>query len=468
MGQEVFGMVLARTSLRAPAETSRWHLEKGDLQARPDDRRILPQATVSKAVRVLLQTGLLEEGQLHQKSDDGRPVMPLRFGRNLVIAGVHIEQRRNTPCAITVALVGLDSSLVFKTGNYSFRAPSKGDPWSFVAEKIHLHVLDLLSEIAEDRVCAELPPVELFGVGVEVGAPVHRGRVMPVPGSVITDPIDFTGTLHKLFSTASPTGSAVPVVVENDVNALAVLAIHQAHYSVSDLVVVGVYDEGVGGGLVMDGRLRRGGNGTAMELGHLPIGFAPGESGATQLVTDGNHKTGLRRFEDPCWCGRLGHVDTRTTPSRICGELGLKLSGFAGAARSTSPEAKAAFSYAGSVLGRAIAHVCNIVDPSRLVIFLPAPLLECADSDATGQSSAGSDYVEAARHEIKSAFANAGRDVNQYLTFQQFEVDPTAGAFLGARAAAVCVLESFIEHALRVDGCRSTAQTPRTSVTGAA
>ncbi len=41
------------------------------------------------------------------------------------------------------------------------------------------------------------------------------------------------------------------MVVENNVNALAVLAIHQIRYTESDLVVVGVFDEGADGGLVL-------------------------------------------------------------------------------------------------------------------------------------------------------------------------------------------------------------------------
>jgi hypothetical protein len=55
------------------------------------------------------------------------------------------------------------------------------------------------------------------------------------------------------------------------INALTVLAIHAVHYTDPDLVVVGVFDEGVGGGLVMDGRLRRGDNGHAMDVGHSQL-----------------------------------------------------------------------------------------------------------------------------------------------------------------------------------------------------
>jgi hypothetical protein len=40
--------------------------------------------------------------------------------------------------------------------------------------------------------------------------------------------------------------------------------------------------------------------------------------------------------------------------------------------------------------------------------------------------------------------------------------EPEELALLGARAAAACVLESFIEHALRLDGCTTTLRRPGT------
>ena len=65
------------------------------------------------------------------------------------------------------------------------------------------------------------------------------------------------------------------------------------------------------------------------------------------------------------------------------------------------------------------------------------------------------------RQEVASAFA-AG-DNGSYLKIEPFPEDL---ALLGARAAAVCVLESFIEHALRLDGCTTTLRRPSTGTGG--
>src|ERR1022692_2443035 len=81
IGQEVLGEVLARTSLRAPAETSRVEIAAGNPNARrPVDQRAIPQGTVSKAVKALKAEDLLEDGETFLKNQEGRPLSPLRLG----------------------------------------------------------------------------------------------------------------------------------------------------------------------------------------------------------------------------------------------------------------------------------------------------------------------------------------------------------------------------------------------------
>lgn len=472
VGQEVIGMVLARTSLRAPNETSRWHLERGS-DARPVDRRVLRQATVSKAVRALTKRGFLEEGerQLKSESEDGRrarSLESLRFGRGVVIAGVHVEQRGNVPKSITAVLVGLDSNRGLAAESRELAGDTHG--WKGVARAIHDLVADLKMQLdaqTRDRLAAAVDaadvdfdpslraqreeqlaaftPFELFGVGVEVGAPVFDGAIASIAragGATKVDYQNFEEELQELFTDGQ--GSITPVVIENDVNALAVLAIHEEHYAVPDLAVIGVFDEGVGAGLVLDGRLRRGGNGTAMEIGHLQVVHVPGSPGAVDYQGDQAPPAEElpRTFDDLCECGRNGHVDTRATPSRIAGQLGVA---FDDAVDLDTDEACETFRSAGFALGRAIAHVSNIVNPTRIIVYLPTRLARPMDDTAAAE------YRPAATAEICAAFGNAGREQAEFLTYRPLATEDVAS--LCARAAAVCLLQGFIEHALRVDGC---------------
>lgn len=463
VSQEVVGFVLARTSLKAPAETTRIEIAEGNRAARrPVDQRDIPQATVSKAVKALQKEGLLENGETFILGKENRPLMPLRLGRGLAIAGVHVAQKGNRPTAVTTALVGLDSSFKHTKALKGDVLEGGDDSWLRAAELVLRQVTDLKEVLDKERANEGKVPVRLFGVGVEVGAPVHNGEIVPVLGGQKS--VDFASKLRQLFQAANDDDFAVPVVVENDVNSLAVLAIHEAHYAERDLVVVSVFDEGIGGGLVMDGRLRRGGNGMAMEVGHLVIGYPPGghsdelparDQEDDPQATNGERSTERRpTFHDPCECGGTGHVDTLATPSRMAGQLGMS---FEDAVRIKDgdddfSDAHEVFTRGGRVLGRAIAHVCNIVNPSRLIVYLPAALAEPAEG------SAAQAYYKAAEVEIRSAFAVAGNlasdrtaeDIERFLKPRPI---PDDAALLGARAAAVCVLESFIEHALRLDGC---------------
>jgi len=273
---------------------------------------------------------------------------------------------------------------------------------------------------------------------------------MPLSRDRSSHPVPLADKLHRLFEADSSFGRPVPVIAENDVNALAVLTIHQIHYAVPDLVVVGVFDEGVGGGLVMDGRLRRGGNGRAMEIGHLSVAFPLGRDPYSSSAGAG--------FNARCSCGQLGHVDTLAPPRRIVEEFGGGTLEQISEIHARDPQfqrAQQVFNRSGAALGRALAHVSNTVNPSRVIMYLPAALAEPKPDTAAAA------YLDAARHEVSHAFAAS--DQPDYLRIRAFPANPHDAALLGAQAAAVCVLESFIEHALRLDGCKTGSRRSTTS-----
>jgi len=122
--------------------------------------------------------------------------------------------------------------------------------------------------------------------GVGVGAP---GAVDHEAGVVKQAPnlAGWQETDVPLGSLVSKALGGVPVVVDNDAN-VGTLAEHKrgAGRETSDILGVWV-GTGVGGGLILDGRLRRGSTGYAGEIGH------------TVVVKDGRL----------CGCGRKGHLE---------------------------------------------------------------------------------------------------------------------------------------------------------------
>lgn len=449
VGQEVFGEVVARTALRAPRETSRVEIAAGNPAARqPIDQREIPQGTVSKAVKALMDEGLLEDGERLLRTREGRTLSPLRLGSLYGTAGVNVVQIRERPRKITTALCGLDSNFVLGT------AVGAADSWDQVAELIHQHVTSLKNACDQDRASRGLQPLRMLGVGVEVAEPVYDGDVMVLSRDRSSHPVPLATELHRLFQADTGFSQPIPVIVENDGRGLAVLAIHEVHYVDPDLVVVCVLDDKVCGGLVMGGQLRRGANGRAMEIGHLDVGYPADRDPEQNLdapeagpAYSSSRDTG---FSPRCSCGQLGHVNTLATPSRIVEAFGggtlEQISGI-DALDMEFKRAQEVFSRAGAALGRALAHVSNTVNPSWIIMHLPPPLAGAEYKPDT----AGAAYLTALRTETARAFV--ARNEPDYLRIRVFPPDPQDVALLVARAGAVCVLESFIEHALWLDGC---------------
>jgi predicted NBD/HSP70 family sugar kinase len=440
IGREVLGEVLARVAFKAPEEISR--VEIADRQERRSvDRMTLTPGTVSKAVKVLLEKGLLEVGSSALLRSTGRPVLPLRLGSSWTIAGVKVTHRGSEPVAVIAILAALDGTVLKTRSPVKLPKPKSQaeDSWPRIAEIMEDEIRAVKAEDDAERMRRGKPASELLGAGVEVGGHVHDGQVILSdygrrPGTVPLAQM-LENRLHK------------PVVVENDVSALAVLATHHRQYQGSDMVIAAVYDEGVGGGLVMDGRVRRGGHGMAMELGHLLVeepADGPGEKANQELKPDSKRPKG---FSDRCWCNQYGHVEVLATPSRIRGELGVANLEASAAAPSTSADGTftreyRTFDRAGAGLGRGLTHTLTIVNPKQLILKLPSILIEHSGDKAA------SAYLNAVRREVSRVFSTAATETE--LTIEPFDEVLVSGA----RAAAICVGDAFIEHLRGLDSCR--------------
>ena len=93
-------------------------------------------------------------------------------------------------------------------------------------------------------------------------------------------------------------------------------------------------------------------------------------------------------------------------------------------------------------------------------MYLPAALA------GPKPDTAAAAYLGAVRQELTRAFAAS--DQPDYLRIRAFPANPHDVALLGAQAAAECVLESFIEHALRLDGCKTASKRSTTNSQGPA
>lgn len=113
---------------------------------------------------------------------------------------------------------------------------------------------------------------ETIGIGVACGGPLdhERGLILSPPNLPGWDRIPINEILHREFN--------LPVALENDANAGAVAEMlfgagkerRERGRPVKDLLYL-TMGTGIGGGLILDGRLYRGITGSAGEVGHMKV-----------------------------------------------------------------------------------------------------------------------------------------------------------------------------------------------------
>ncbi|GAA2358592.1 ROK family transcriptional regulator [Streptomyces cuspidosporus] len=187
---------------------------------------------------------------------------------------------------------------------------------------------------------------KVVGVGLGVPAPIDvetgtLGSTAILPGWAGTNPRD--DLAERL---------GVPVHVDNDANlgALGEL-VWGAGRGVADLAYIKVAD-GVGAGLVISGQIYRGPGGTAGEIGHITLD----ESGPV------------------CRCGNRGCLETFTAARYVLPLLysshgaDLTVERMVQLARDGDPGCRRVIADVGRHIGSGVANLCNLINPSRVVL----------------------------------------------------------------------------------------------------
>jgi predicted NBD/HSP70 family sugar kinase/predicted transcriptional regulator len=156
---------------------------------------------------------------------------------------------------------------------------------------------------------------------------------------------DVAGIFHKRFG--------APVMVDNNVRFAGLAeALHSSSATVQDLIYLRL-SYGVGGGVVVGGRLARGSQGHAGEFGHI-------------TVPDGG---GLL-----CRCGKRGCVETLASVPAIlarCRSLGVPLEGLEdlrAAVTIAEPTVDRVLRETGTVLGRVLGAAAMALNPAEIVL----------------------------------------------------------------------------------------------------
>jgi len=186
----------------------------------------------------------------------------------------------------------------------------------------------------------------VIGAGIGIPGPVDRAR-----GTVGSATI-LPGWLGLRIGAEMEKRLGFSVEIENDANlgALAELTWGSGRDCMNFAYIK--VATGVGAGLVVDGSLLRGASGTAGEIGHTTLD----ESGAL------------------CYCGNRGCLETVASGPAILRLVGgddsesLTLGGVIELAANGDLRCRRAISDAGREIGVAVAGLCNLINPERIVV----------------------------------------------------------------------------------------------------
>ncbi len=151
---------------------------------------------------------------------------------------------------------------------------------------------------------------------------------------------------------------ARPVRLANDANCLALSEAVDGAAKGARTTFAIILGTGCGGGLVVDNKLIEGANGVGGEWGHIPLPWPTADEVPGPA----------------CWCGQHGCLETWVSGSGLRRDFkartGRDLTGEAilAAAKRGDEEAVAAFDRLIERLARAMAVICNIIDPDVFVL----------------------------------------------------------------------------------------------------
>jgi predicted NBD/HSP70 family sugar kinase len=286
--------------------------------------------------------------------------------------------------------------------------------------EVYAAILELVDDLREYIDTEE----RLIGVGLEIGGHVDGSRVIYSPNAHWGD-----------FPLADRLNAALglPVVLENDANALAVLERRFDGTPDDNLAVILLTDVGIGAGFVLDGRVFRGIHGLAGEIGHIPLG-GHGDDDAM------------------CRCGNFDCLECAVTPRAI--DEALNRAGFKGGYRAALEATKAPgivkeqFEFAGAALGRAVATVIDLLNLSTIVFYGPPELLGSSREFRVGADPRGQSTDPPGESRSHPYFAAMIQNIRNH-TFStgasdcRFIIRSSADA-LSPKAAAACIINRIL------------------------
>lgn len=300
----------------------------------------LTKATVSSVVSDLLDRGLVRDAGRQADGALGRP------GRLVELDGT------------SVGVLGLEANADFLIAYGTDLSGRVLVDQRITFDTMHSSVDEAVVQLGRlgREAVGRFADTELAGVAIAVPALVDaaRGTVLYAPNLPWRN-IALADLLRGELSLPD----TVPITVDNDANAAALAEYRYGSEAGTSHMVCVSGAIGVGGGLIVDGKLLRGADGFSGEIGHIPVD----------------------PLGEKCGCGRIGCLETKIGLSALMRavEPGLSVTGpirdpgervaeLLRRAQSGEPRVLSALAEVGTWLGIGASILVNLVNPQVIVL----------------------------------------------------------------------------------------------------
>ncbi len=356
----------------------------------------LTLATVTEHVECLVGCGLLREVEFGQSTGGRRPKL---YGFNADAGRIVAIDLEST--FVRVALTDFNSRILQQAESDEIDV-SRG-PEATLGE-----IDDIVSGVIR---AAGANPSQVKGIGMGLPGPVSFTDALPSSLSIMPgwENYPIRAFWKRRFE--------CPSYVDNNVYTMALgERTHEAHKSPTELIFVKI-GNGIGAGIIRDGKVYRGATEHAGEIGHINIGHVErcycGNRGCLEAFAGG--RAIAARAEVEARAGRSERLATMLAEKK---KLGLR--DVVKALEESDPVAVALIRESGNAIGRVLAGLVNFANPSHIVV-------------GGGASQVGDVFLAAIRQAI---YQHALPLVTRQLRIEHSAVGPNAG-LIGAALLAL-------------------------------
>jgi glucokinase-like ROK family protein len=377
-------------------------VRSGAARTRPEIARLsgLGRNVVTQRVSLLLDGVLLAEGEMG-RSTGGRAPREQRF-----CAGAgHVLVLELGATSISVAIADLSGAL---RGQVTEAADVTDGPDVILGRAVEL-VDQLLRR----------DPVEVWGVGVGLPGPVEFTTGRPVAPPIMPgwDGYDVRGYFAERYD--------APVWVDNDVNVMVLGELRDGlAQGVRDVVYVKV-GSGIGAGLVSAGRLHRGAQGCAGDIGHIAaedhshIICRCGQTGCLEALAGGAAQA--RDGQLAAQSGRSPYLAKLAKEGHTITAVDVGHAALRG-----DPYSVQLVTHSAKLVGESLSRIVNFFNPSLILI-------------GGGVSDVGDLYLASVRQEI---FSRSLPLATRSLKIERSPLGDTAGL----KGAAFMVIDELLSR----------------------